>query len=1466
LIEALIKSVDGSNLSTAISSLTTDSANVNKFTQIFGVAPTAIQDAKPEVSFVESPLSLNELQPSTYSLHTFHIDPGYSFAYSWKLDGVVKSSNSSWSYIPTADGQGNHQIEVYVGKNDGSGNIDTTKPFYSKTITVSVNNNILPTSPNWSLHTSNPTPVTSNTFLVNIATGASLENCASFSSLAITNTPTTPGIMQFNIDCTTSGTQTESVTFSAADGAQTLYLWAIDNEGSISTPKTLNFVLDTLPPVASLTFSPSIVRGGMTQNISLSASDSGTGVSSIELYLSSDGGTSYSLLSTLNNSDTSYNWTVPNINTANAKLKLVATDVISLATVIYSDVFTIDTAAPISPVMTRSSAQFSSSNVVTINTTCIADYHKILYTQTSSTPSLSNADWETCGATKSFTTSNVDGIKTIYAFTRDLVGNISTSSNVTMTLDNTPPTLSLTSLNDNGFYQGGSSKNITWTASDANIEASPISIFYSIDGTNYTSLASNVANTGAFSWTLPSINNETVSLKMTAIDKMGNVQTVVSNSFTIDSSLPLVNTMTITNNEMTVNNRNILVSLTASDSFTKLNFLCLKVNSTSAPALNDTCWVDINSIAGLSSAKNISVIDFPIQLGAITGVYTVSGFVRDQANHISSLSNLGDGTNGVDLLTLNYTANPAPIISNVLAVNLDDPSIPTTPAQQVAPLNTSIYLQWYATDNAALPANAIKIEYTTNDTSFSNVANNLTNGSNGGCTVHAGYTGCYKWNNGSPTNNFLRFKITVNDGDNDSSSVSNPMNTSSVNFLAGNTNHGIGGSAVSAIFNSYNEDFYLDNYDNRQLAVTKNGFVFVRSAFDDSILYIDPINGAVNYLMKKTGTDTGDNGSVFNATLKGKSALGIDHQDNLLIFSSDRIRKVDLHSSPWKITTLIGGGATLSSSTNPTLSPSSVLISGTSPGISTPNGRLYFFNSRTLSYYDYSDNLVHYAFNLNGLGATSTVSEDPNFNTATCGINERAVGFNISTSALDKVMARFSQTASASCGSTISSQNAIASFDTVTGASTSPHPPSASWGTDIITGLNGQMYGVWQNRTTIKKYDKATNTWITILGSGSPGRCIDGTPALNCNGIFMSAFINSFGTLYVIDMGVVRYVDADGNIQTLFGQRRDFGVGYSPLSSRFSLLNSFAVKGDDIYVMNNNERKITKFSMNGGNVTHIAGNSGNGNFTHGSPATTQPLSDTCGWGNSCMIQVDDLNNRLYLAKTSSNLSYIDLNTGLWQQNTLNTSGSTTNLLGINPTTNQIFGYKGYNAVANLSSATFQLYDYGNLTSTRIYGPTANTSTPATSSKICWDSTTSTQLNTCDGLTLNLSFTQTNGLLTRAIFDSQNSTWKVTTRYTKKIYSIPASGSTTFSLYATTSSDIFAFDIVNDGANPMIYYCGTNGNLYKKNVTTGVETNLPLPLTSMTCSGSTIKYHAGRNSVIFAYKQNLLYGIAEYRNP
>lgn len=446
-VENLINSMNGTSISSALNSLKTEVDTATKFTAIFGSSPAVIQDAKPEVSLSSPGTNLKELSVATFSANTFHADPTYSFAYSWKLDGVVKSTSAVWNHTPSANESGRHQINLYVGKNDGNGSIDLTKPYYTKTFEVVVNNNIPATVPNITLNPSNPTPVNTTSVSVDIATGVSMDQCASFSHLAFTDTPVAPGAMQFNIDCSVSGTQTQVVTFSAGDGTKTLYLWSIDNEGLISSsPKTLSLVLDTMPPTVNLSFSPVLIKGGNTHAITLSASDTGTGLNTLKLYYSATGSAPFTLISDLPLNSTSYNWTLPTINSSNTVLKLIASDLTGQQTTATSQVFAIDSNAPSAPGITRASPASSNSTTVNINTVCSADYDKIYYSENNASPALNDASWENCSATKNFVVGASDGTKNIYAFTKDLAGNISTSSTISMVLDKSAPAAPIASL------------------------------------------------------------------------------------------------------------------------------------------------------------------------------------------------------------------------------------------------------------------------------------------------------------------------------------------------------------------------------------------------------------------------------------------------------------------------------------------------------------------------------------------------------------------------------------------------------------------------------------------------------------------------------------------------------------------------------------------------------------------------------------------------------------------------------------------------------------------------------------------------------------------------------------------------------------------------------------------------------------------------------------------------------------
>ena len=133
----------------------------------------------------------------------------------------------------------------------------------------------------------------------------------------------------------------------------------------------------------------------------------------------------------------------------------------------------------------------------------------------------------------SFTLSPTNGIKTMRLWALDASGNVSlVPQSLLVTLDDTPPTLNLTSMNS-GILKGGAAATISWTASDsgAGVSASGIDIRYSTDaGSTWNTVSLGLSNSGTYSWTVPAVDSSQVRIKVTATDNAGNITSVVSAS------------------------------------------------------------------------------------------------------------------------------------------------------------------------------------------------------------------------------------------------------------------------------------------------------------------------------------------------------------------------------------------------------------------------------------------------------------------------------------------------------------------------------------------------------------------------------------------------------------------------------------------------------------------------------------------------------------------------------------------------------------------------------------------------------------------------------------------------------------------------------------------------------------------------------------------------------------------------
>lgn len=132
----------------------------------------------------------------------------------------------------------------------------------------------------------------------------------------------------------------------------------------------------------------------------------------------------------------------------------------------------------------------------------------------------------------------------------DKVGLSSTFTGWVFALDRIAPVVPTTALtypSASGIkLKWGSNINITWNSGSIvdtwGLTTNPITLSYSIDGgTNYTPIATNLANNGSYTWTIPSLNNATMKIKIEVADNVGNKSNDISdNIFEVDSTVPVI--------------------------------------------------------------------------------------------------------------------------------------------------------------------------------------------------------------------------------------------------------------------------------------------------------------------------------------------------------------------------------------------------------------------------------------------------------------------------------------------------------------------------------------------------------------------------------------------------------------------------------------------------------------------------------------------------------------------------------------------------------------------------------------------------------------------------------------------------------------------------------------------------------------------------------------------------------------
>lgn len=1268
----------------------------------------------------------------------------------------------------------------------------------------------------------------------------------------------------FGIACTT-GTYSQTVNLTTGDGPKNITVAQTDPAGNTTTVNR-TYINDNLPPIITRT-SPASPILTNTNTVSWT----GTCEGNFTISVTGDYTGSFACVSG------TWNWTTPTKTIDGVyNFSLVQTDAAGNTSTALPLQWTRDNTPPTFTVNQNTNLTNNKSSQV-YDGSCEGTNPIAITGAATDNISCSAGSW-----TWTTPTVSTDGLRTYTLTQTDPAGNTSVIT-LNWTRDTTGPNIQIDLAKEN---QITNTNTVTFTGiCDA---------LYAISVTG-SETASPTCNAGTFSWTTSVFGTDgSYSFNFSQTNGLGTTTTVVG-TWIRETNIPTVASVATTASDPTKSNF-VPTNLTASsaNSLVPISHFCFVSNNTTAPLASDECWVAVNSPAvGLTPAQNLNLTGYFNLLGWQPVLYTVYAYVKDAAGNISVLTNAGTGTTGIDKYSIFYDPGIPPQIQDVIAANSDVTANPPTIAQATVPAGTDVYVRWKATDNVALPAGAISLYYTQDEITFVPITGaEALNNANYSCPgiVLGANEGCYKWTGGSPLNTFYKIQVKVKDAtDLDAKLISNPMNTGIIKILAGNTESGLGGSALAAMF--YSEQTTWDA-DIDSLVITQNGDLYFA---DDQrgVLTIDRADGKQKIFIPATGTSSGDGGTATSATLNQATKIALDYQNRLLIMDRNRIRRVDLNINPPTIDTIIGGGA---STADTVADPKQLSIynhaltgwnNRSFPFFALPNGDIYFMseyatkdwnnpNLRVRIYKAATGQVISRYLIKDTLTTDVGSAYDPTVDLSGCRVFGVAFKFDPMTSTILGITAQTTHyNGYTNCqrpDGGVDERWSRTYFDPVTNETIIRDDWAGYASYHGRHGMDGNLYHMIGRSYVNRINFDGTNT--RVLGSGTQGECPDGTPATSCNMTVSDIFVDQNGKIYFVDGGAIRTVEENGNVYTLAGQRRNYGNGVNALNARFDaplwidqLNNGEIIVGDSYY--------LKQFAIEG-NINVIAGT---GNYA--STATLGVDAKTTGMYDFNWWVANPNNGNIYARGHYERVYMLNRSTGFWEQvvgcganEYWNNDGQPGLSRACNGRHMLVIGWDGskiltntmkYNsAEAHYEDFMWKTYDTTDAVTLFRQDHVAGTNDPAKTYVGGYH-------GMIDGATAADNKMPYYSYPANPTWDAVGGRWITAQRAydntteSRQIWSVTPGG--TMNLLHTLPRYIHqAYVFVRHSGKQWFYYRYGN-RIYVHNMTDNIDGGmLNWTIPTMNASGYKLLYNATRHSLVFPFNQNGLGGVAEYYLP
>ncbi|MBW2731685.1 MAG: hypothetical protein JRH20_04785 [Deltaproteobacteria bacterium] len=920
----------------------------------------------------------------------------------------------------------------------------------------------------------------------------------------------------------------------------------------------------------------------------------------------------------------------------------------------------------------------------------------------------------------------------------------------------------------------------------------------------------------------------------------------------------------------------VALSFAVTDALTPIVDVCVNRSPSPPPDEEDLCWIALDHpTVGLVPGTEIATDAFPFNLGFLGGSKTVFGWARDEVGNISLLSNQGQGTDGLDRASTTYVLPHPPVVTDILATTTNTPHTPPSTSELTVAAGDDVYIKWNAQDDEALAAKPITLFFTVDDKTFVPITTDLPNAANGACTLSPGATGCYHWVKGAPTAGYFKVRVVAKDvGELIGGATSVPLNAGSTRFLAGNTDPGTDLSGTAAMFFN-NLGASNDTTDPHSFVVTSKGIVYFRD-IERGILEVRLPAGIQRVLIPLTSSSTGDGGPISAATVSKPIHIELDSQERLLIFDGDRIRRVDTLSDPMTIDTIIGGGT----NTGDEVAAHDLLITGSEILFTPlPNGDLVFQSD--LPYGSDGQHRIRIYRALTKRVESLTISGTfdgitPAQDISLCPLTKLGVEYNPSTSEVTHIQGLvIASKYSPDCLPKVpgATEMTYVSIDPQTGRITKSGVPGERRYSLItpITGKTGQLFFVSRSYGDLSVYDPETETQVVIAGSAlAKTPCLDGTPKNECRMSPSDIFVARDGQVYFSDTGRIRIVAEDDSIWTLLGHGFFFGDLQSPSSARFGEILNVALWNDgvaDHFVLLDGVELRLREVTEGGVVKTLAGTGINGIPETAKPADQEPIYLDKGGRLWPSFDVDPISGDIFFNRGTELVAKLDRMQNRWTDLVGGGvvpfySAAVEGLPG-----GQVFMPDIPKVLAYTSRGILVVHYWydGDLLSARdtalnLYEPTTGTATRVahapglTGNAFCADSTP----------LLNCALPNAPYFMAAAQDDAGQFILG-TTRGTD-LHIEKTNGTLGLLINIPRTFVSFTYRKVSASVE-VIYYCSHDeGRLYRVDLASGVEEELPHPSASMRCTGERLIYSSDRNSLIFPYLQNGLGGLAEIVNP